>query len=293
MSPLLHPRRDATNRVLTRSNGLLDPEGEAILRDTDHLVLRSADITLATANSAVLEEMIAEGQQFDWVIVEEAARASGLELIGALLLGNRRVLIGDHHQLAPFDAERKARLYAAEVAGALLADAIQAIDVIPDLPDAVKASLESLDGDPSLRADVLAAAARLEQPFREIVETAEDALGHGQAAPVSMLTEQSRMHPAICALVSDTFYCGRLTTAERIAQRPQVIGPTVAALAAPIVVFDLPSLSVAKVRAFEEFDRTSPFNRAEAAAVLEALDRLSPIAGVPSPTLAILSLYTA
>ncbi|WP_407802957.1 AAA domain-containing protein, partial [Staphylococcus aureus] len=71
---------------------------DRVLRDTDNLMLRSADVTLATASSNTIEEMIADGEQFDWVFIEEAARANGAELIGALLLGNRRVMIGDHRQ---------------------------------------------------------------------------------------------------------------------------------------------------------------------------------------------------
>lgn len=295
-SPLSRRRQNAVKRVLSSVVAKgdvdpVDPEGEAILRDTEHLVLRSADVTLATANSSVIEEMVAEGEQFDWVIVEEAARASGPELIGPLLLGARRVLIGDHHQLAPFDAERKARLYRDEAGKALVAEAPEQIDAIPDLPDEVMISLNTVANDPILRAEVLAAALRLEQPFREIAETNRET-GSIVGGPVSMLTEQSRMHPAICELVSNTFYGGQLTTVERIADRTCPITSASRAMSAPVVVLDLPPLSQARVREFETFDGTSPVNRAEVTAVFEALDRLSPAKGA-SPTLAILSPYTA
>lgn len=292
-SPLSRRRREAVERVLhrTSSEGDVDPEGEAILRDTEHLILRSADVTLATANSSVIEEMVAEGEQFDWVIVEEAARASGPELIGPLLLGGRRVLIGDHRQLAPFGAQRKARLYRDDAGEALLADAPKLIDAVSDLPDAVGISLEALASDPILRTDALGAALRLEQPFREIAESTEE-MASARGGPVSMLTEQSRMHPAICDLVSDTFYGGQLTTVDRIADRPCPITPTSGALSAPVVLFDLPSLSRARANAFETYDGTSLFNRAEATALFEALDRLGPASGA-TPTLAILSPYSA
>lgn len=292
-SPLSRRRREAVERVLHRTGaeGEVDPEGEAILRDTEHLILRSSDVTLATANSSVIEEMVADGEQFDWVIVEEAARASGPELMGPLLLGARRVLIGDHRQLAPFDAERKGRLYRDEAGEALLADAPELIDAVSDLPDVVGMSLEALSNDPSLRADALAAAFRLEQPFREIAETAEE-MSSANGGPVSMLTEQSRMHPVICDLVSDTFYGGQLTTTERVADRLCPIVPANGPLAAPVILFDLPSLSRARVPAFETFDGTSPCNRAEANALMEALSRLAPVNG-EIPTLAILSPYTA
>lgn len=291
-SALSQNRLEAVERVLRKRGSEVEPESDAILRDTEHLILRSADVTLATANSSLIEEMVAEGQQFDWVIVEEAARASGSELMGPLLLGNRRVLIGDHRQLAPFDAERKARLYRDEAGEALLSGAAELIDAVSDLPEAVGDSLATLAADPLLRADALGAALRLEQPFREIAEMAEEASGAAAGGPVSMLTEQSRMHPAICGLVSDTFYGGRLTTEARVAQRACPIRPASGALAAPVLLFDLPSLSRARVTAFEAFDGTSPSNTAEATAVQEALDLLAPEAG-QTPTLVILSPYTA
>ena len=276
------------------ANGRIDPEGDAILRDTEHLILNGADVVLATANSAAIEEMVAEGQQFDWVIIEEAARASASELVGPLQLGNRRVLIGDHRQLAPFDAERKKRLYQADAAEALLEEAGELLRAISDLPDEVDASLGALKADPALRADVLATALRLEQPFREIAEMSEENENASRGGPVSMLTEQSRMHPAICDLVSETFYGGRLKTSERIRDRASPIDADDLGLQAPVVVFDLPALSKVPQRAFETYEGTSPFNLAEITAVQAVLDRLRPVStdGKP-PSLVILSPYTA
>ena len=119
----------------------LDPVDDAeraiadrVFRDTDNLLLRSSDVTLATASSYVIEEMIADGDQFDWVIIEEAARANGAELVGALLLGNRRVMIGDHKQLSPFDVVDRQKFYDTAVAAELLRDAKEQISTISDLP---------------------------------------------------------------------------------------------------------------------------------------------------------------
>jgi len=96
---------------------------DRVFRDTDNLLLRSSDVTIATTSSYVIEEMIADGEQFDWVVIEEAARALGAELIGALLLGNRRIMIGDHRQLSPFDLVDRQKFYDMAVATELLADA--------------------------------------------------------------------------------------------------------------------------------------------------------------------------
>ncbi|MFN8683596.1 AAA domain-containing protein [Paracoccus sp. P2] len=295
-SPLSLARRQAIAQMLQGppANAWGDPEADAILRDTEHLVLNSADVVLATANSAAIEEMVTDGQQFDWVIIEEAARASASELVGPLQLGSRRVLIGDHRQLAPFDAERKARLYQAGAAEALLEGAVKLLDAISDLPEEVGASLEALKADPTLMADVLATALRLEQPFREIAQTSEENENVSRSGPVSMLTEQSRMHPTICELVSETFYGGRLTTSERIQDRTSPIKTIDLALQAPVVIIDLPALSKVPQRAFETYEGTSLSNLAEVAAVEAVLDRLHPASadGKP-PSLVVLSPYTA
>jgi hypothetical protein len=116
---------------------------ERVFRDTDHLLLRSSDVTLATTSSHIIEEMIADGDQFDWVIVEEAARANGAELIGALLLGNRRVMVGDHNQLSPFDAVQRQKFYDTTRAAELLRDAKKQLETISDLPPEVILRLRS------------------------------------------------------------------------------------------------------------------------------------------------------
>ncbi|HEX8704268.1 MAG TPA: AAA domain-containing protein, partial [Myxococcaceae bacterium] len=54
--------------------------------------------------------------RFDYVIVDEAARATTSELLVALVTGTRFLLVGDHRQLPPFfDSETKADLREAEV----------------------------------------------------------------------------------------------------------------------------------------------------------------------------------
>lgn len=56
-----------------------------------------------------LWRLLGEGVQFDYVIVDEAARATTAEVLVALITGKRFVLVGDHKQLPPFfdDATKK------------------------------------------------------------------------------------------------------------------------------------------------------------------------------------------
>lgn len=270
---------------------------ERVLRDTDSLMLRSSDVTLATTSSHVLEEMIADGEQFDWVFVEEAARANGAELIGALLLGNRRVMIGDHNQLSPFDASERQKFYDNHRANELLRDAKEKLAGISDLPGEVEAALDTLKADQSLLSDVLAIAARLEEPFRSIAE--REAIREGDnrrpSSIANTLREQSRMHPAIGELVSNTFYKGQLVSSDRVIQRKQAVASTKGFPTSPIVLLDLPSLSVAKRRTFEKKVGRSYRNEVEATALLAAMKNVRPVAqeGERRPTLVVLSPYSA
>lgn len=270
---------------------------EHVLRDTDNLMLRSADVTLSTASSNTIEEMIADGEQFDWVFIEEAARANGAELIGALLLGNRRVMIGDHKQLSPFDTIERQRFYDPVSAAELLVDAQKKLSAISDLPPEVDKALSVLKSDSFLLGDVLAAAARLEEPFRTIAEREDDreqATGRPSSISTTLL-EQSRMHPAICQLVSNTFYSKKLISSERVRAREQQVAVSNHLPGSPIVLLDLPSLSVARRRAFEQKVKKSYKNEVEASALITAMRELKPIFGKDGrrPTLVVLSPYLA
>ena len=65
------------------------------------LLLDAADIVVSTTNSAAIGRMVTERANFDIVIFEEAAKATGPELVGALSLSGRHLLIGDDRQLPP------------------------------------------------------------------------------------------------------------------------------------------------------------------------------------------------
>ncbi|TWC77166.1 AAA domain-containing protein [Rhizobium sp. SJZ105] len=270
---------------------------ERVLRDTDNLMLRSADVTLATTSSNTIEEMIADGEQFDWVFIEEAARANGAELIGALLLGNRRVMIGDHKQLSPFDSGERQRYYDPAAAAELLLDAQDKLAAISDLPPELDEALGTLTSDEFLLRDVLAIAARLEEPFRAIAEREDEReLTTERVSSISTtLLEQSRMHPAICELVSNTFYQKKLVSSPRVTEREQKVGVTNKMPTSPIVLLDLPSLSVARRNAFEQKVKKSYKNETEANALIAALKDLKPIPGKDGrrPTLVVLSPYLA
>jgi DNA polymerase alpha-associated DNA helicase A len=270
---------------------------ERVLRDTDNLLLRSSDVTLATTSSHIIEEMIADGEQFDWIIVEEAARANGAELIGALLLGNRRIMVGDHNQLSPFDAVQRQKFYDSERAAELLRNAKEQLETISDLPLEVIAALDAITANELLMKEVLATAARLEEPFRSIAEREEERekVSGRPSVITNTLLEQSRMHPAISELVSNTFYNKKLIPSDRVKRRAMTVTSTAPYLATPIVVLDFPPLSIVKRQRFETKVKRSYRNELEAQALIAALKGLRPVVDADGrrPTLVVLSPYLA
>lgn len=267
------------------------------LRDTNALVRRSANIVMATTNSYAVEEMISNGEQFDWVIVEEAARANACELSGPLILGNRRILVGDHHQLPPFSSTDDAKYFAPERAGVLLETARKHLSSFSFLPPEIDNALQYLEDSPSRLIDVMAMAARMSEPFRDAVE---GDMQRQVTAPCSrmhttLLREQSRMDPSIAELISNTFYEGKLITAPRVRERQNTIQSVPNFPSSPIVLLNLPALArTSRKRPYENSSPRPWTNECEANVMIEAIGRLKPSIDAESePTIAVLSPYTA
>ncbi len=65
-----------------------------------HIVDDHADTVAATCSRSARVEL-PPGEDYDWVIIDEAGRASPFELLIPMVQGKRVVLIGDHRQLPP------------------------------------------------------------------------------------------------------------------------------------------------------------------------------------------------
>jgi hypothetical protein len=269
------------------------------LRAMSNLVLDGADVVIAAANSAEIERLVEAREQFDWVIVEEAAKATGPELVGPMMLSSRRLLIGDHRQLPPFGAER---------AGKILKDhslVEKTLDIAEQYIGSLmrNGELESLGTirlDPDKMKEVGALASKLLEPFRTFVEEDEKRTGantsHRRIA--ATLTEQRRMDPVIAQIVSDAFYAGDLTT-ENGRRKEAEAGPMpfdhLAPLPlSPVVVVDFPHVNATRNR--ERLERAKPrwHNPSEVESVVDVLKLIrAPDRPKKPPTLAILSPYAA
>jgi serine/threonine protein kinase len=168
---------------------------------------RSANVVFCTTGAAhddLMEELVGAGK-FDWVFIEEAAKAWLTELLMPMVYGRRWVLVGDHRQLPAFGLDDLI---------ALLHDACNSADA--DLSAISKSLLVDRVVDGKL---VPVPDPRIFAPFEAFMELeANGALG-GEVSfgrTTRRLTTQFRMCRIIGELVSEAFYEGGLSTAESV-----------------------------------------------------------------------------
>ena len=274
----------------------------ADLRNFEGVVMRAANLVFATTNSADLERLIEERSQFDWSIIEEAGKATGTELIAPQLLSHRRLMIGDHKQLPPFNADKMIELLSlpdkvvealkigAEFIGRSLRD-----EVTEAILDEVE---ESPDSAPALCAGAIEALTL----FQTMIEN-EFSRKRGRSGQTfaMRLNEQHRMHPAIASIIGQTFYSeyagdGLTTHADskkRFADGPcPVRSLEVAKLPeVPVLLVEIEAKQAAGGRIVGE---QSPrwHNGEEREAVRLILNQLRPANVKKAPTLALLSPYS-
>lgn len=282
-------------RTLDRKQDV-DKEERSGLKAVSRLLVDAADIVVSTVNSPDVENLVEARDQFDWVIVEEAAKVTGPEMVGALILSGRWLQIGDHHQLPPFQAERYQRVLGDP---ALIAEMLRVSErsIGSLMRNDELEEMTTLAQDQASLAVVVEQAGRLFEPFRWIAteddERKRSRPGH---RPIShTLNEQRRMDDAIAQIVA-TFYPEGLKTEARRALAEQS-GPTrfeqLAPLPrSPVLVIDFPHVSTSGQR--RGYERRGPrwHNPAEVAAVIEVLKHLRARRG-EHPTLAVLSPYNA
>ena len=276
----------------------VDRDHRSGLGAVSYLILDAANIVISTANSPDIERLVEAREQFDWVIIEEAAKAIGPELVGPLMLSGRRLLIGDHHQLPPFEADRLVKILSDHglVESAL---GIAARMIGPLLRDGELDELDNFIGNADKLRDMSSIALRLLEPFRTVVEDDERrALANpAHRSIAATLTEQRRMDPAIAEIVSKAFYRGQLTTEDKRAKAAEEsLSPVVCSGAlpsSPVVVVEFPHVS--STGRPEPFERAKPrwHNPCEVDAVVDVLRLLRARDVGKRPSLAILSPYKA
>jgi hypothetical protein len=266
-------------------------------RAFEAMILRSANLVFATTNSAAVEQLIEESSLFDWTIIEEAGKATGSELLSPLLLSHRRLMIGDHQQLAPYGADNMIKLLSsAESVKKALRAAMPYIARYQKEPgiEEIFNVIEVDDTDfGRLCADTLAVLTLFETLVRGEIAARPN---HGRVRrPIfHKLNEQHRMHPAIAKIVSDCFYDGTIKTNEKVEKKYRNGSPPFRFSDArlperPIVFIDMPYSR--ETIGYRGGDRAPPWiNPDEVTAALQVL-RLLRTTDRSRPSLAVLSPY--
>lgn len=163
-----------------------------------------------TAASATAAQMVSRGDEFDVVIVDEAAKAYGIDLVQPLSIARQVVLVGDHKQLSPFDYQGVKQSF--ETAREHYAN----MDLGSGVPEEVAIICDSENFDDALS---------WLTPFERFFEKAESSGSAARSAspksaiPVAqMLSTQHRSLAPIGELVSRTFYKHKVRTAAALKQ---------------------------------------------------------------------------
>ena len=287
------------NQIGRQTSAVAGRSAEQSLRTFEGVVARAANVVFATTNSGELERLIDERGQFDWAIVEEAAKATGSELMSPLLLSHRRLMIGDHKQLPAFASDQlkqllsqpervhQAIMLGEEFVGRSLRDST------------TEELLEDVAEDKSQLPALCSEALRLLSFFESTIEAEFKRQEKGKVGrPIATkLTAQHRMHPSIAELVSNCFY-GDLKTdptcEERFSGEPRPFTSEDESRLplAPIVVIDMPYVQSTQNQ--KDGDQYPAWhNPLEVQAAIEALGllRSAHLNTQKAPTLAILSPY--
>ncbi|CAM9164154.1 unnamed protein product, partial [Scytosiphon promiscuus] len=195
-------RRGAKQEIKTLRKEARAREGKVVRE-----VLRSRDVVLATCVGAATYSLREE--EFDVVVIDEAAQALEAACWIPILKGRRLVLAGDHKQLAPTVKSRKA------AAG------------LPPPPPPPRSS------DPAAAA---AAAATIDGLGLTMFDRVLRDLGEGVCR---MLDVQYRMNQDICDWASTEMYGGLLRAHPSVAERELPDLPHAAAAAAAIQDMDM------------------------------------------------------
>ncbi|WP_161492377.1 AAA domain-containing protein [Brucella pituitosa] len=271
----------------------------AELRAFEGMILRAANLVFATTNSAAVERLIEEQGLFDWTIVEEAGKATGGELLSPLLLSHRRLMIGDHKQLPPFDVDKMTKLLSSTTA---VQDVVKLAEGLVSryLKDpGIDETFDEVSKGGDDFGRTCAEALSLLSLFETFVERELSRQKKRDAGPriARRLNEQYRMHPAIARIVSKCFYEGELVTNARQAAK-FAAGTAPFKSSNPSILPNKPIVFVNMPYAQEEGpggrggERAPPWsNPDEAAAVVQVLKHLHAPDAEKKPSLAVLSPY--
>lgn len=202
-----------TSRNTDDSEKPAQPDGA----DFVELVKRAASVTFATSTAADLAALVHRTQRFDWVIVEEAGKAHGFDLVLPLQVGYRWLLIGDQRQLEPYRSGDFAKAIAAldgehgalRRLRSLVKGSSGLVDqaLLNDYPVMPRASQADSQNAVSELVKVCDENLRFFERLYGLCDVASRVDRIVSKAPIAaMLYEQHRMHPTLANLISKAYY---------------------------------------------------------------------------------------
>ena len=194
--PFLRERIDAT----AVQDGARDETAENYMRTMQVLVQDAANATFITSNAPDQENLADRGRRFDWSIIEEAGKAHGFDMAGALQLSHRLLLIGDHFQLSPFNSALFKKLL--DNPGQIRLAIQTGRPFAPGLVDRTVVE----DDDDRIPFDERCAVWRRMVLLFGYFFTRSHGDGSTVTGPAVTLTDQHRMHPEIAELVGRIYY---------------------------------------------------------------------------------------
>jgi hypothetical protein len=268
-------------------------------RSFEALILRSANVVFASTNSGDLERLIDERTQFDWSVVEEAAKATGVEILAPLLLSHRRLMIGDHEQLPPYGEQQMRKLLSqpSKVRDALELAKPMISSQLREISDEELSSALEPEQFQTICGEAGSVLNLFESFVQDEIDDQDRKTFKSRISIAHRLTFQHRMHPAIAEIVSKSFYGGELLTDPGCVssfeknEPPFEITDVTRMPPAPIVVVDMPYGQATHNTANSE-RKPNYHNPDELEAVIDVLEQLdAKPESSKKPTLAILSPY--
>lgn len=176
-------------------------EADGIEVELTARVQRSASLVFVTANDQQIEALARENKPFDLVIYEEAAKAYPLEVIAPMTLARRWLLIGDHDQLPPFNADEFKTSFM---------ELLTASDRRPNVPAYRRRDWAEINLDEA----TARTAESISLLFHSLFQRGSSPQSGNRPRWADRLTKQWRMHSAISSVLRDAGYYSFLQDAS-------------------------------------------------------------------------------
>lgn len=217
---------DMCKKVLNSYNNEVKLELKKILSEKKsyqfyNTILKSSNLIFTTTNSKTLEELIRNNINFDLSIMEESAKASGIELISPMLVSHKKIMIGDYLQLPAFGESvinnivRNKDNFDYMLIFKELLNIGFSKEILTKLGLKFYSKEEvDAENEKEMRNIIISDLEKYFSVFRYLAKESQKIKARGRESFGDTINTQYRMHPEICNIVSSTVYNNILKTGE-------------------------------------------------------------------------------